>query len=479
MRRCLRWGTLAIAGAALAAAPAGAAVQFFGTAKIKPTFYSNFDFDSSKGDVATLNEAGWASGEHIRAELRLGWKAAGDNWRIKMIAEADVIYEKDTGDRSFYAGAEKEKQPNTGGEFGIERAEFIYTFSPKFELETGWDVRFLDLRTGGLLYGDDHPFLGFRGKLTDQFGYEFLYMPIYNRDKIKVSDNWKDRDWRVYSLKMTGDINVGTGKISLSPFVAYSDFERPRNTEGGRVRNDADIYYYGAELYGQIGFIKPMAEFVYATGEFQDTNKDISAWAAFAGAEAALTKAFTPYAAFRYTSGDDDKSDNDVKGWVGITDIARFTPMLGMDGNILGEHLSTGASPYGAPLYSYSPENAVGGNEYGGIGTGGSGNNPGQRLVAVGAKGDLSQFLPKLSYKTQVFFIWYDQTDNLTNKKNPGEKVDEYAGTTFDLQLKYKFSKNFSIDNIFSAFVPGQGIEDQVDANDTAWLNMLTLAWAY
>ncbi len=478
MRHPLRSAALALIGTALLASPAVAAIQFFGTAKIKPTFYSNFDFDDSKGDVATLNEAGWASGEHIRAELRLGWKAAGDKWRIKMIAEADVIYEKDTGDRSFYVGSEKERQPNTGGEFGIERAEFIYAFSPRFELETGWDVRFLDIRTGGLLYGDDHPFLGFRGKVTEGLGYEFLYMPIYNRDKIATSDNWKTGDWRVYSLKLNGTLDTGFGKLTVSPFAAFSDFENPN----GR-NNDADVWYYGAELYGQLGPVKPAVEVVAASGEFNgggpNDGDDISSWALFAGLEVPLGKAFNPYAAFRYTRGDKDKNDNDVEGWVGITDIARFTPMLGMDGNILGEHLSSGASIYGAPLYSYSPENAVGGANYGGIGTGGSGNNPGQRLIALGAKGDLSQLVPNLSYKTQVFFIWYDQTDNLTNVKNPGEKVDEYAGTTFDLQLKYKFSKNFAIDNIFSAFVPGQGIEDQVDASDTAWLNMLTLAWTY
>jgi len=310
-----------------------------------------------------------------------------------------------------------------------------------------------------------------------KFGYELLYMPIYNKDEILVRDNWRTGDWRVYSLKLNGTFDTGMGAITVSPFAAYSDFENPKLPVNSKP--DADVYYYGAELYGQVGMIKPMAEVVFATGEFQETDKDISAWAAFAGVEAPLSKAFTPYAAVRYTSGDNDSSDDDVEGWVGITDIARFTPMLGMDGNILGEHLSSGASPYGAPLYSYSPENATKTNIYGGIGAGGSGDNPGQKLIAVGAKGDLAQFVPNLSYKAQAFFIWYDETGNLTNVKDPGEDVDDYVGTTFDLQIKYKFGKNFSIDNIFSAFVPGQGIEDQVDANDTAWLNMLTLAWAY
>ncbi|GAB6061939.1 porin [Deferrisoma palaeochoriense] len=469
MRKYLVSATLAAAALAAAALPAQAAIDFFGTAKVKPTFYSNFDFDDSKPDAPTLNEGGWASGEHMRAELRLGWQAKGDNWLVKMIAEADVIMNKDNGDRSFYVGAEKNNQPNAGGEFGIERAEFLYTFAPQLQLETGWDIRFLDLKTGGLLYGDDHPFIGFRGKLSEMFSYEVLYMPIQNGDVIGTRDDWQTGDWRVYTAKVDATFDTGMGKFTVSPLAAYSDNED----------KNVNVTYYGLEGLGQIGPVKPSFEIVAANGEFEDGGPDVKSWAAFAGLEVPVSKALSPYVAFRYARGDDDKSDEDVEGWLGITDIGRFTPLMGMDGNILGEHLASGASVYGASLYAYAPERAVGGNTYGGIGNAGSGNNPGQRLIAVGAKGDLGEFVPNLSYKAQAFFIWYDQTGNLTNVKDPGEDVDDYAGTTFDLQLAYKFNKNFSIDNIFSAFVPGQGIEDQVDANDTAWLNMLTLAWTY
>src|SRR3989337_879049 len=84
------------------AVPAMADISFFGTARVLPTYYSNFDFDDNTPDAATLNEGGYTMGEHIRSELRLGWKAGGDKWKIMMIAEADVINEKDTADRSFY-----------------------------------------------------------------------------------------------------------------------------------------------------------------------------------------------------------------------------------------------------------------------------------------------------------------------------------------------------------------------------------------
>ncbi|MEZ4485054.1 MAG: hypothetical protein R2864_10835 [Syntrophotaleaceae bacterium] len=127
----------AVAALMLLVTPAWAEIEFFGTAKVKPTYYSNFDFQDGKNDGPIVNEGGITAGEHIRSELRLGWKAKGDKWSIKMIAEADIMMEKDNADRSFYVGAEKEAQPNTGAEFGIERAEFLYAFSPMLELERG------------------------------------------------------------------------------------------------------------------------------------------------------------------------------------------------------------------------------------------------------------------------------------------------------------------------------------------------------
>ena len=137
--------------------------------------------------------------------------------------------------------------------------------------------------------------------------------------------------------------------------------------------------------------------------------------AAFAGVELAVNKAFNPYVAFRYTSGDDNTTDTEVKGFVGITDIGRFTPLMGMDGNILGEHHVCRRRQrfYTSPLYSYSPDRGVGGNEYGGFANGGSGNNPGSKIIALGAKGTLDDFVKNLSYKTQIFVIWWDKTGNL------------------------------------------------------------------
>jgi hypothetical protein len=455
------------------AAPAMAEISFFGNARIMPTYYSNFDFDDNKPDAPTLNEGGFTMGEHVRSELRLGWKAGGDKWKIMMIAETDLIMEKDTADRSFYTAATKgapTASPNAGSEFGIERAEFTYAFAPAFVLATGWNIRAADIKTGGLLFGDDHPFIEFGGKLAENFSYALDYIIVNNRQLTAGLSPITD-DWRVYMLKLNAIVGAGDAKFDLSPFVLYSD---------NRLRN-AKVYYYGIEGTGQIGMIKPSFEFVYADGEFRSPSTvDIKAWAAFGGVELAVSKVFNPYVAVRYATGDDNSGDNEAEGFVGITDIGRFTPLMGMDGNILGE---TMGNPYGNTLYSYAPERKFATHQYGGISNLGSGDNPGHMIVAFGAKGAVSE---QLSYKVQAFMIWYDKTGNIligAGKPGAGTPITEdYAGTTFDLQLAYKFSPNFSTSLILSGFVPGDGIKDQLasTADDTfARLASLGFNWTY
>jgi len=472
-------GTFFLTGTALAE------ISFFGTAKIKPYWFENFDFNNSTNQALIVTEAGLANGQGVRAELRLGWKASGEKWSVMMIAEVDSIMEKDNADRSFYVLAAddngKERQPNTGAEFGIERADLTYSFLPQLVLEAGWNIRALDIKTGGLVYGDDHPYVGFRGKLAENLDYETLYLPVQNRVLLKSEGPFDDQDaadWEVYTVKVNYSLGKLDDQLPVSPFYANRAFGvtfSPFFAYSDNNFRKCDVQYYGLEVTGQAGPIKPYFEIVYNHGDFKG-GRDIESWAMFGGAELPVNKAFNPYVAFRFTQGDDDSSDNDVEGFVGITDIGRFTGLMGMDGNILGSDLG---QSYGATLYSYSPERALSSNLYGGIGNGGSGDNPGQKLLAVGSRGDLSQYLPGLLYKAQTFFIWYDETDNLTNKKNPGKKIDDYAGTEIDVQVLYAFSKNFSMDYIFSTFLPGNGLEDVVDGNDPAFINMLTMAWSY
>ena len=469
----MRKGLIVLLAAVLVAAfalPVMADVSFFGSGRVILIYYSNFDFNKNTADYPTTNEGGLISGEHIRGELRLGWKAGGDKWKIMMIAETDLIYNKNNVDRAV---------GTDGAAFGIERAELSYAFAPALELFTGWPISAVDIGTGGLLYGDDHPIIGFRGKFTDNIKYQLVYVSIQNTPTGATTlEPTVTNDWRVYFLKPEFSFGTAAMKGTLSPIVLFSD---------NRQRN-AKITYYGLEGIGQFGMIKPSFEVIAADGEFRGaTTVDIKSYAAFAGVELAVNKAFNPYVAVRYTKGDDNSGDNEAEGFVGVTDIGRFTPLMGMDGNILGEHLTTtavGAFSFGSPLYSYAPERAGGGTGriYGGISNGGNGNNPGSQIIAVGAKGNLEDFVKGLSYKAQAFYIRYDKTGNLVNLQTPGTSVDKYAGVTTDLQLMYAFSPNFSVNGIYSMFVPGDGIKDQlaITADDTfASLYTMNLVWTY
>lgn len=483
---------LTVAMVGLFALPALADVSFFGTARVVPTYFSNFDFDKNKADVPTLVEGGFVSGEHIRGELRLGWKAGGDKWKVMMIAESDLIYNKNNADRSFYSAPGINPSgtnatqlggvnsiPNAGAEFGIERAEFSYAFSPALELFTGWPISSVDIGTGGLLYGDDHPIIGFRGKITDNIKYQLVYVSIQNTPQVGVAESSLARDWRVYFFKPEFTVGTANMKGTLSPIVLFSDY-RGNGIPSGPT---AKVYYYGLEGIGQFGMIKPSFEVIVSDGEFRTTPVvKIKSMAAFAGVELAFNKAVNPYIAYRYTQGDNDKT-GDAKGFVGITDIGRFTPLMGMDGNILGENLASGASLFNSPLYSYAPERAGGGNVYGGISGAASGNNPGEHIIALGIKGDLSDFAKGLSYKSQLFLIKYDKTGNLVKGAGkPAGSVDKAAGITFDLQAMYTFSPNFSVNGIYSMFAPGDGIKDQLAstaASTTASLYTMNLVWTY
>jgi hypothetical protein len=316
--------------------------------------------------------------------------------------------------------------------------------------------------------------------------YQLAYLSIQNTPQIAVSESTLARDWRAYFFKPEFTLGSGSMKGTLSPIILYSDFRGNGTGAGGPsvIGQTASVWYYGLEGIGQIGMIKPSFEVIISDGELRATGaipkRDIKSAAAFAGVELAVNKAFNPYVAFRYTKGDDNTTDTDVKGFVGITDIGRFTPLMGMDGNILGEHLSSGASIYNSPLYSYAPDRAVGGNLYGGISGGSSGNNPGSQIIAIGAKGNLDDYAKNLSYKTQLFLIRYDKTGNLV--KTGGGTVSKTVGTTFDLQLMYAFSPNFSVNGIYSMFNPGSGIKDQLAAtaeSTTASLYTMNLVWTY
>jgi len=454
-------------------------IQIFGSLKTYPMYSTNVDFndDETPYDI-TLDENGWSGDDDlsVRSEFRLGFKGGGENWSFLTILESDLTYDKRNTDRGERTGGKEDiERANgmSGNSFGVEKLEFTYDFSSyglPTTLETGWQTKELDLKTGGVLYGDDHPYIGLRGKING-VSYELLDIFVYDDiGEVGVTDG-DALDWNVYTLKLTFPFRG----FNISPFYAYSD-----NDAMG-----ATVNYIGAEVYGKIEIgsigIVPRAEFVYATGNKEkltlpngrtEKDLDISAYAGFASLEFDISNAIKPYIGGYYMSGDDDANDDDIKAFNPITNIARYAPTFGMENAfiyklipILGSHL-------------YANDFAMLGGKktgYGGIGNTGSAYNPGMYSFGIGCKGAIEKF----SYKTQFQYFEFADSDALEDIY--GRNIDESVGWEYDLQLTYHFNKHFSLGNVFSYFDPDDAVEDLYgdDFDESAIMDTVEMIWKF
>ena len=471
---------LATVGASFAAmgegtvsAKKGVDLTLFGSNRFIPTYSTNLvDFDSDNptgGDRLTLDEGGFYAGFYVRNELRLGFSGKGENFGFRVILEEDIHYSKSNVDRNTYVGYGNNSS-DFGSEFAVERSKFWYDFCG-VRFTTGWDVMFQDLKTGGLVYGDDHPFIALSGKINDTSNWLAYMLLINDSDDIFGNNQYRDTDWYVYNLKF----NFKVDGMTLSPFFTYSDMRK-----GIQGTGNAHAYYAGLEGYGKIGMLMPSFEAVYVGGTINDAAEggtddyDISSYAFFASLKFDVSPEFQPYFGGYWVRGDDDNTDNDAEGFVGITNIARYTPTFGMEGAIAYEHLGT----LGAPLYGLVPERLGGSSaRYGGISNRGTGDNPGLIYIGAGATGKLD----KASYKVQAAYLMFENEDGI------GASDDE-IGWTIDALVKYPLSPNFVTSFCTSCLIPGDGIYESdkagehlpgVTNDDIAWISRIELCWKW
>lgn len=441
-------------------------IVMFGSLKTFPHFIENADFNDSKTPRDfIIDENGSMADHNIRNELRIGWSAKGDNWDFLIILESDFNLNKHNVDR----GADNIKntplddQGMSGEDFAVEKLNFGYNFG-SFKINTGWNTKFLDLRTGGILYGDDHPYIGFQGKFGS-VPWEALYIIIFDESDgafTGVVDG--DRlDWRVYTFQA----NLNVGGFTIAPMYAFSDNEA----------HEADVHYLGFEGFGKVGMFSPKFEFVYAIGE-QDTaggsENDISAYGFYGSIEAHFSKACNVYFGGYYLSGDDDPTDDDVEAFNGIGNIGRYSTTFGMENAFVYRYNPA----LGTHLYSnnFNMLGTVPG--YGGISNSSKSDAPGMIMLGIGARGALSE---KLSYKAQAMYFQFAEESNLTNVVNPGRDVDDEVGLELDLQITYQFNNHFSIGNVIAAFIPGDGVTDRLgeDYDETGFIDTIELTWKF
>jgi hypothetical protein len=390
-----------------------------------------------------------------------------------IILEADFNLDKNNTDR----GANKsgatyqilEDQGMTGDDFGVEKLDIGYNFGP-FRIHTGWTTRWLDIQTGGLVYGDDHPYIGLTGKIGENFSWEADYTIVYDatmRSDSITPFNGDNLDWRFYSVKGMYKIPDGFAKgFVISPFYAFSDNSKEQT-------NNAQVSYFGLEGYGKLGMFTPRFEIAYADG---DTDKDasgrdydISAMAAYASVDIEVSPSFIPYLGIKWEEGDSDPTDNDIEAFNAITDISRYTPTFGMENAIVYRYVTS----LGTHLYSGN-FNRIGTQPgYGGISNSSRGDAPGLLMWGLGFKGKYE----KWSYKVQYMDFSYDEEPIGLD----GTSTDDEVGQEFDIRVAYAFSNHFTIANCFAAFDPGDGVQDRLgsDFDETALVNTIELIWSW
>ena len=442
----------------------GLDIQLFVSLKSYPHFVSNMDFnDDDTVYDWILDESGIIDNDEVtvRNEFRLGVKGGGENWKFMTILESDMALDKGNVDRGVRQGELSDTGMN-GNEFGVEKLEFSYDFSSHglpATIETGWNTTFVDLETGGLFYGDDHPYFSLAGNM-DGTKWEILALLI--NDGATRDGNGDDTDWQVYTAKVT----VPMDDLKVCPFYGYSDNQS----------RDANVHYFGIQTYGKIGNLAPKAEFIYALGEKQNfpvvgDDADISAFGAFAAIEASINDMFNPYFGGYYISGDDDAADGKIQAFNPITNISRYTGLFGMENAFIYRYVPV----LGTHLYSNTFDTLGGEKGYGGISNSASANSPGMYNLGIGTKGALSNW----SYKTQLMYFWFEETGALEDVE--GKSIDSAVGLEFDLQITYHFSKHFSLGNVVSLFDPGKGIQDLRgdDFDKTAFVDTVELKWIF
>jgi len=198
-----------------------------------------------------------------------------------------------------------------------------------------------------------------------------------------------------------------------------------------------------------------------------------STFAAFASVDVNINKSFIPYVGGYYIEGDDDANDDEVHAFNPITNISRYTPTFGMENAFIYRLVPA----LGTHLYANDFGLIGDGAGYGGISNSNKKENPGMIMAGGGLKGTYQNW----SYKGQVMYFWFAETDAIEDRGYGGGDVDEDVGLEFDLQLTYKFSNHFSIGNVFALFDPGDGIQDLRgdDFDQTAILDTVELKWSF
>ncbi len=428
-------------------------LTLFGGLKTYPHFVGHVDFNANDTNLDfLLDESGVIDHDDVtvRNEFRLGLRGKGTNWTFSTVLEADFDLDKNNTDRGVRSDVDQQDNLSdddfsavsgmTGEDFGVEKLDFTYDFTAHgtpVTLATGWNTNYLDLETGSVLYGDDHPYISLRGQID---GIKWQAMTLFIFDDVRPGIG-SDLDWRAYTLKLT----VPTAGMNITPFYAFSD---------NKARM-ADVHYLGLQAFGELAILVPRAEFVYAYGNqairTTDQTLDVRAFAGFAAVELKFSDELRPYVGGYYISGDNDGTDGTIRAFNPITNASRYTPTFGMENALIYRYVPV----IGSNLYSNAPDMLGTTEGYGGVGNGSKADSPGIYSLGIGVKGRWQN----LNYQTQFQQFWLAATGGIQQAYGKA-KINRRFVWEYDLNFTFNFSKNFSLGNTVSLLGPGPAIQD-------------------
>ncbi len=403
--------------------------------------------------------AGDVKDSYFRSENRLFFNFAhGNDWDVYMALEYDTLFARQTADRTDFAAGKQTQQ------FGIER--LLASFNLPMihsRLKAGWDARGVDIKYGGLVYGDDDPGIGIDGGV-DQYKWSMWYIK-------------KDEDEAGYILGTSnplGEASPGKnndrtfmyGKLAydFGPAVVEGFYMWDKNDQKSR---NIDHQFVGVQGSGSFGIVKPTLEVVYSFGDYDDPgdsrdNTDISSWALFGDVTVDLhdmvgIKKFEVHVGGIYAQGDDDFTDDDLEGWAPAVGINRFTPAFGSEQSISFD----GNNMFGQVLYSIFPAYYGSSKTGAGINGGASLENPGLIMVGGGVKAAWG----KWSYKGNVMAMWFDEADAVAEyykaKGVQGDvDIDDFMGVEWNNELAYKLYDSVVVKTGAAFLFPGDGAKD-------------------
>lgn len=499
--------------------PDGTNFRFGISIDFQPMTVKDLDFNR-KTNFRTITEFG-AFGEEdtlIGFENRLFFTVSKDRLSLYTAVELDGALDERTADAN---------NPN------IERVNLsllVPEVSSTFTV--GWDIYAVD-QVGGLVYIDDDPGIWFKGgagpwawqagwhKRLD-FGGAAGDSGARFASRVSNQETRED-DTDIFSAKGGYNFTHPFGRFLVEPFVlAYLRNSPHSGTEqnrlgavgpGARARPadplqasvanlqpHQETYYLGIQGAGNIGWLRPSAEFVYLVGDisglrdrvtgglpFGFESFDIHSLATYLRFDLDWSKrrwwplrGVIPFVAAEFLRGDSDPFDDDLKGFVspstpnalraGDFPLLRRS-VLGLGSPVLGDGTADfgfavdgrGIGPTIGNILEGAtfPSAAFFNNRFG------KGDNPGYLMLSGGLQGSWN---PKWDFHLIGRWLRFHRTDPIEAEfRSLGiGAVSSEIGGGIDALVAFKPAPRYQIRPFFSIFFPGSGAKKISGGDDEA-----------